>query len=341
MGDDPQRKEGEPPASPPAGLAELRVAVIGGRRVRAGTGPYLARMAAAAGARLVGVVGTTPETARAAAEALAAEGLRVPAYAEAENLFAEAAPDAVVIAAPAHAHRPWLHAALEGGTHALCEKPLAAGPPAETRALAQRFAGAGLVLAENCQWPFVLPAFRALHPGFDLGAAQRFRMLLAPAQRGIERWSEILSHPLSLLQAAVPGPAALADIRYAEQDAEAADARLDFVWRGHERELRCEIVAEDLGRWPRPAEFAFDEALCRRRVVTKDYRIRFEAEVPEPGRRATAVAIGDPMDACLRDFLARVLRARERRGAPVDEDLVRRQALLEQLLDAWRAQRRR
>lgn len=323
-----------------AGIESLRVAVVGARRVRNGTGPFLARMCARLGAKLVGLVGTQPDTARLAAEELAADGLQVAAFAEAENLFAEAAPDVLIVAAPAGAHRSWLHAALEGGAHVLCEKPLAAGSAEEARALAQNFAAAGLVLAENCQWPFVLPAFRELHPGFDLQQAQRFRMLLAPPQRGLERWSEILSHPLSLLQAVSPGPSALSGIRYAEHADDAPDARLDFTWRSHARVLHCEVVAEDLGRLPRPAEFAFDDALCRRRVIQKEYRIRFEAEVPEPGQRVASVAPGDPMEACLRDFMVRVLRARARGVVPLDEDLIRRQALLEQLLDAWRAQRR-
>ncbi len=323
-----------------AGIGALRVAIVGARRVRNGTGPFLARISAGFGAQLVGVVGTRPDSAREAAEDLAAAGVRVTAYAEAENLFAEALPDVLIVAAPSGAHRSWLHAALEAGSHVLCEKPLSAGSAAEARALAQRFAAAGLTLAENCQWPFVLPAFAALHPEFDLRQARNFRMLLAPPQRGIERWSETLSHPLSLLQAVDPGPATLSAIRFGETDAEAADARLSFVWRTHARELQCEVVAEDLGRWPRPAEFAFDEALCRRRVVAKDYRIRFESEVPEPRHKVAAVSIGDPMEACLRDFFTRVLRARARQSAPLDEGLVRRQALLEQLLDAWRAQRR-
>ena len=38
----------------------LRVCVIGARRVRNGTGPFLARQVADAGAELVGVLGTTP-----------------------------------------------------------------------------------------------------------------------------------------------------------------------------------------------------------------------------------------------------------------------------------------
>jgi hypothetical protein len=319
-------------------LGELRVAVVGARRARNGTGPFLARQAARLGAQLVAVVGTRPESARVAAEELAGDGLRVTAFTEAEDLFTEAAPDVVLIASPATTHRPWLRAALEAHAHVLCEKPLAAGAAAETAGLAQEFAAAGLVLAENCQWPFTLPAFRELHPGFDFGRAKSFRMLMAPPQRGLERWSEVLSHPLSLLQTVAPGPAELSAIRFGESSADASDARLDFRYATRERRWDCEVVVEDIGRTPRPAENAFDEALCRRRVSAKDYRIRFEAEVPEPGKRAHAVHVGDPMEACLGDFLARVVRARRRLAAPVDEALVRRQALLGTLLDAWRAQ---
>lgn len=328
----------EPEAREATPGAGLRVAVIGARRARYGTGPFLARQAARLGASLIAVVGSRPETARRAAEDLAADGLRVTPYAEAEDLFAEAAPDAVLVAAPSAHHRGWLHAALEGHAHVLCEKPLAAGGAAETRALAQQFAAAGLVLAENCQWPFALPAFRALHPEVEFSRVKRFRMLMAPPQRGLERWQEVLSHPLSLLQAAAPGPARLVALRYTDGDTESPDARLNFRYQTHATDWECEVMAEDLGRVPRPVEFAFDEALCRRRVAAKDYRIRFEAEVPEPGRRARSVQIGDPMELCLADFLRRVARARAERAAPLDEPLVRRQALLEELLDAWRTQ---
>lgn len=321
------------------GFAELRIAVIGARRARNGTGPFLARQAAGLGAKIVAVVGTRPESARHAAEALAADGMRVAAFTEADDLFSEAAPSVVLIASPVETHRQWLHAALEAHVHVLCEKPLAAGCVPETTGLVHEFAAAGLVLSENCQWPFVLPAFRQLHPGFDLQRARSFRMLMAPPQRGLERWSEVLSHPLSLLQAIAPGPAELSEIRFAERDPDAADARLDFRFKTHAADLACEVVAEDLGRSPRPAEFAFDEALCRRRISRKDYRMRFESEVPAPGKRARSAQIGDPMEACVEEFLRSVVRARLRLSAPVDEALLRRQLLLGILLDAWREQR--
>ena len=53
----------------------LRVVVIGAHRRRQGIGPHLARFVAKAGARVVGIVGTTSQTVTEALEALASLGL--------------------------------------------------------------------------------------------------------------------------------------------------------------------------------------------------------------------------------------------------------------------------
>lgn len=315
---------------------DLRVAVIGARRVRNGTGPFLARQAARAGAQVVAVLGTRPASARKAVEDLAADGITAEPYTDYREMFEDAQPDAVIIASPVGTHRPWLQAALDAGAHVYCEKPLMTGPAERVTDLARHFAAADLVLMENCQWPYVLPAFRRLHPDVDPAAAERFRMLLAPPMRGIARWQETLSHPLSLLQVAAPGPAELDEIRFQESAPDAADVRLHFRWRTLNRTLDCEVVLEDLDEWPRPAGFAFDDAVGRRRIDCEGYAMRLEAEVDGEVR---SEAYADPMEAALRDFLTHA--AAVRRGevsAPLNEDLVRRQALLEILLDAYRAQ---
>ena len=329
---------------PTDGAVDLRVAVIGARRVRNGTGPFLARQAQRAGAKVEAVLGTRPASAREAVEELAADGISARAYVDYRELFEEVRPDAVIVATPVGTHRPWLQAALDAGAHVYCEKPLMTGPAERVKELARRFAAAELVLAENCQWPFVLPAFRRLHPDADLAAAGRFRMLLAPPMRGIHRWQETLSHPISLLQAAAPGPAVLEDIRFQEAGPEAPDARLDFRWRSLDRVLDCEVMLEDLEEWPRPAGFAFDDHECRRRIDVEDYGMRLEAEDAagdagggEPPVRS--VPLDDPMEAALRAFLVRATAVRRgEQGVGIDEDLVRRQALLEILLDSYRAQ---
>ena len=315
------------------GIAPLRVAVVGARRVRHGTGPFLARQAAGAGAEVVAVLGTRPASALEAAEELKAAGIEARACTDARELFEEVQPEAVLIASPLGTHRSWLQAAHQAGVHVYCEKPLLNAPAVAAIELARGFAASALVLAENCQWPQVLPAFRQLHPDVDLLQVEDFRMLLAPPMRGLSRWQETLSHPLSLLQVIAPGPVELEDIRYLESTPDAADSRLCFRWRTLDRAIDCEVVLEDLGGYPRPAEFAVDDALCRRRVRAEDYAISWVADHRDD---APAVSIGDPMELQLREFLVRVGAARESGSAPLDEDLIRRQAMLELLLEAYR-----
>ena len=310
----------------------LTVAVIGARRVRQGTGPFLALQAAAAGAQVLGVLGTRPASALLAAEYLMEFGLRPTPYTDYEEMLIELQPDVVIIASPLGSHRAWLAAALAQGAHVYCEKPLTTAAPAASEKIIRAYAAHNLVLAENCQWPQVLPAFSRLHPQADLSTATSFRMLLTPPQRGLARWGEVLSHPLSLIQAAAPGPAQLHNIRFTESGPDAVDSRLSFLYRTLDRELACEVMLEDLDVYPRPAEFAFDEALCRRKVREADYRMEFV----DGKDGCVAQSVGDPMENCLHAFLRRVLEAQQAHTAPMEESLLRRQYLLESLLEVYR-----
>lgn len=312
--------------------AGLTVAVIGARRVRQGTGPFLALQAARAGANVAGVLGTRPNSARQAVEWLEERGLRTAAFVDHEHMLEELLPDVVIVASPLGTHRAWLGASLEVGAHVYCEKPMIAAPAGVALELLEQYAAANLVLAENCQWPQVMPAFKALHPKVDLSAVKSFRMLMAPPMRGLTRWHEVLSHPLSLIQEVMPGPADLEDVVYQESGPDAIDTRLRFTYRTMDRALACEVMLEDMDIFPRPAEFAFDDALCRRVVEPSDYAITFV----DGSEDCTPVVIPDPMESNLRAFLKRVLHAQEVHSAPLDESLVRRQFLLEHLLERYR-----
>ena len=75
----------------------------------------------AAGARVVAVCQRDEAAARKVATAYG-----VPhAYARWEDLLAAQHPDVVVVATPPHLHRAIVGAAVSGGSHVLCEKPLA------------------------------------------------------------------------------------------------------------------------------------------------------------------------------------------------------------------------
>lgn len=314
----------------------VRVCVIGARRVRNGTGPFLARQLADAGAELVGVLGTTPATADAAREALAEDGYVCEAFTSFERMVSQTRPQVLVIATPAGTHRPWLESALHHELHVLCEKPMLTVFNEDAELVPQRFAAVGRVLRENCQWPETLSAFAELHPSCNLQAVTRFRMMLAPEFRGLSRWIETLSHPLSLLQAVAQGPAELQDIRFAETGPAAPDARLSFRYVTLDRSIDCEVRMQDTGERPRPAEYAFDDCVARRQIEQPGYRFFFDDGYrPEGEGEARRVEAADPQRLLVASFLEQVRLARRTGAAPADESVARRQRLLAQLLNAY------
>ncbi|MBE2317678.1 Gfo/Idh/MocA family oxidoreductase [Solirubrobacter sp. CPCC 204708] len=96
---------------------EVRVAIAGTGFM----GAVHARSARLAGARLVGVAGSSPEKSSRAAADFGAER----PFATAEELVESPDVDVVHVCTPNHLHRPLAEAALAAGKHVICEKPLA------------------------------------------------------------------------------------------------------------------------------------------------------------------------------------------------------------------------
>src|SRR5919202_3736171 len=121
-------------------LRELRAAVVGTGFVGIVHVEALRRL----GVEVVGVVGSSPERARAKA---ALVPLPEP-YESFEAMLADEGVDVVHLTTPNHLHYPQVKAALEAGKHVVCEKPLAldAAQSAELLELAER---SGLVHCTN------------------------------------------------------------------------------------------------------------------------------------------------------------------------------------------------
>jgi hypothetical protein len=258
-----------------------------------------------------------------------ADGIRPEVYAEEEDMLAEMNPDVVIIASPTNTHIDWIQQCLDSQAHVFCEKPLSASSAKHCDDLIRAFSANELLISENCQWPFTLDAWQTLHPRGDITTARKFSMLLSPKLRGKHRWQDILSHPLSLIQKISPGPAHIEKVAYAEHSSDSLDSALRFEYCTHSRALECEIILEDMGALPPPAEYSIDDKLCHR-IIGEDYQMQFAAHANEP---QNAVSVGDPMEQNLRQFLKRVnLIISSRTSAAIDEDLIRRQYLVEALL---------
>lgn len=296
-----------------------RIALVGARRVRQGLGPYVARILVELGAEVPCFLGTRPESVAETERALGARG-----YTDLAALLAKEAPDALAVLSPSQTHEGYLEAALAARVPVLCEKPLVwEGPGLARRAarLSERFAEAGLLLFECCQWPYTLPAYRALHPG--VGPIRSFAMRLSPAAREPRQMlGDALSHPLSLLQALAGVEARAEDVALA---ARAGEVDLRFAYRTPTFSVASELRLRTRERPPREAAYAVNGHWAEREIRVSDYAFRFW-----DGSRS--VDVSDPLRELLRDFLAKL----ETRGAPAAPDpaIPARMALLEQILEA-------
>jgi len=315
-------------------LKAPRIGVVGARRARQGLGPFVVRDLVCAGAEVRSFVATSEETRVAGAqELLRVAGVEARGYLSLPEMLAGEELDALAILSPAGTHEAYLEAALAAGLHVLCEKPflwLRSHLAERAAELVTGFSARGLLLFENCQWPYTLAAYRRLHPGALERAPARFEMRMQPASGGVEMLGDSAPHALSLLQAAVPGSgAALEAVRF-DGDPAAGPLAIEFRFRTDASDTGVRLDLRPTRAHPREAAYAFDGRWAERSVEPESYALAF-ADGP---RR---VPVPDPMAALLTDF-SDALRRPERgpdpqRGAAIAE----RMGLLEALVLAFRA----
>ncbi len=306
------------------------VGLIGARRKHQGLGPFVARELHAAGATIAALVGTRAETAEAARRQLREEHrIDVRSYVDVDRMLSNERLEALAILSPNETHELYLERALSAGLHVLCEKPLVWGVAdlaKRARSLVDRFAERGLLLWENCQWPYTLPAFRELHPELGQDPPEHFSMELSPISSGSRMLADALPHPLSMLQALVPGtPAEIISPRF---DVGPSRTLVSFEYRAGQTHTAVEVTLTPSAATLRPAAYAIDGREARRRVRLPDYEQSFSS-----GDRS--VAVPDPLRALIRAFLTELEERRWGASAPRSGPIADRMALLQGLVTAF------
>lgn len=310
--------------------ADLTVAIVGAGRTRQGLGPFLAQHAEAAGCRVVAVSGRDgARAAQVAGELGATLGHEVASYGDPAAMLAAVRPEACIVAAPPAAHAQALAAALQHRVPTLCEKPLLPyGGAAHAVALVEQFAAAGILLIENCQWPYVLPDYERLFPGAR-PVTRSVELRLSPTGSGRAMVEDSLSHFLSLVQAVLQAPAEPARVRFRG----AGDAATEI-------ELRCEFVPPDRpalqGRLelvrgpesPRPAWFALDGRRADRSIQMPEYRMQLTG-----GGRTIPMA--DPLQLLVYRFADLVRRRNDDELRSEARAIQARARAYDAILDAW------
>ncbi len=310
-----------------------RVGLIGPRRRRQGLGPFVARDLLAAGAELPCFLATSAETLELAQRELHEKaGLQAKGYLGLEEMLAAERLDALAILSPAETHEHYLAAAAAAGLHVLCEKPLvwaADSLAARGRARVEAFRSRGLLLAENCQWPYTLEAFRRLHPGTGAGPPKSFAMRLSPTSAGRQQLGDCLPHPLSVLQALAPSPGpSVENVAYTRLDASEANLGVRFDYCADGARVAVDLELQQGEGFPRAASLEIDGRRAERRIELPAYDMAFA-----DGDRT--VELPDPLTARIRAFAADLEAVRSGAPAPDPAPIVHRLAMLDTLADAY------
>jgi predicted dehydrogenase len=308
------------------------VGIIGARRVRQGLGPYVARDLLAAGASVPCFLATSGASLEIARRELRDTlGIEPRGHLDLAGMLSSERLDALAILSPAPTHARYLEAAARAGLHVLCEKPFVwdePDPVSRTRALLDGFTARGLRVFENCQWPYTLAGFEALHPGALAEPPRHFEMELEPESRGRDSLGDALPHALSLLQALVPGEDARVEaIDYSTRDPGADALSVRFRYRTEARTCEAAVHLRHGTRLPRNASYSLDGRRARRLVSAPGYRLCF-ADADR------SVPIADPLTQLVADFAA-ALAGTGHGAAPPTTRILRRMQLLSALVSAW------
>ncbi|MFQ5828147.1 MAG: Gfo/Idh/MocA family protein [Candidatus Methylomirabilia bacterium] len=125
-----------------------------------------------------------------------------------EELLEQARPDIVVIATPPHLHHPIALAAVAGGAHVLCEKPLAMNL-AEAREMTETAARAGRVAMTCFNWrfPAAMQRFHAMAEARHLG-----RLFHVSGRYLVPRWADEAIPPTWRMDRTQAGHGAMGDL---------------------------------------------------------------------------------------------------------------------------------
>ena len=287
-----------------------RMAIVGVRRVRTGLGTFFAKHLVAHGVEVPAFIASRKETIEDGHWALRNAGVDAQGFTDLDALLAaHPTVGALVIASPHETHRRWLDDAIGRGLHVLCEKPLVWGDPEpawEAARLAELAAERGVVLFENCPWPYALPAFDALHPAARAGAVRTFEMEMSPSSSDPRQMLvDAMSHPLSVLQALAPGnprmrgASPLRVMAWEEPAAGRVDAAFVFRRSLDLPPIDVRVRLRTCERQPRPMALVVGGRRAERTVRMEDYAMSLTGG----GRE---VALADPMAALVGDFVRAV-----------------------------------
>lgn len=275
----------------------MRVLVVGARRARQGTGPFLAAALHQAGAELCAIVGTSDASVDAAkAELHQRLHIDCHGYTDLSAALATEQPIAVALCSPWRFHEQQLEQIAAAGCHCLVEKPLVwPADMATVDALIGHFEARARLLAMVTQWPLTLPAFRRLHAR-PAETAATFAMGLSPISIGADMITDAAPHFISMLQALL-GPGSFDQVETEIGSGRQPDRlTLNCTYRHATGACRGTLELVTCPEPPRPAWYEINGRRADREIALPEYQQFLAAG-------ARRVALPDPLEGIARGFI--------------------------------------
>ncbi len=281
-----------------------RVVVVGARRRRQGIGEFLAHAFSKAGAEIVAVVGTTPETSiKAQTNLLNQFGIRCATYNSLTLALEKEVPDIVVICTPFESHLEHLKIVQAAGAHCLCEKPLTwetdKDNVTETSHIVDGFINNKRYLSLVTQWPYTLSSFYSLYPDLKKQPITEFEMILSPIRPGPNMVLDTSSHLMSMLYA-LAGNGKILKQKLGFTNKTQRQMALTFEYQhAGDVNITVNFTANVCEESPRPASYSINGHNLSRRIVLPGYGIWFD------GNDKSVEAI-DPLNLLVADFIKKI-----------------------------------
>jgi len=281
-----------------------RVIVVGGRRKRQGTGPFVTRAFAKAGANICGIVGTSRQTVELARQELKDRfDIRCQGYESLDQAVKAEKPEILAVCTPSDVHLEILEKTAAFGIHCLCEKPLwwensHPNRLEKTSSLLNTFRKNQYYLQTITQWPYTLDYFFKLFPGEKNEPVRKFEMELSPRDEKKDMIPDSVPHLLSMLYALVGyGRVESPGVRILNH--EKRHWEISFIYRTPQTRVETALHLIPVEKPPRPAAFAINGKKVHRKIRSPGYSFYFEAN-------GNSLSIPDPLDLLVVSFLEKV-----------------------------------
>ncbi len=292
-----------------------KIGIIGAARRHQGTGPYIAHIFASLGHEISGIVGTSEFSIKRTLTDLSSHyGINTQRYTNFNHLIESHALDIIVIASPPGSHLDYLELAAENNLHIFCEKPfwwpennaLALTSYEQTlQTVIDKSKAKQRYIHLNTQWPYTLKDFPCLHPSAIINnEIKQFAMHLSPQSEGIPMLIDAASHGFSMLYQLV-GAGNLNQVKLKKTS---NGALIHFDYEHQQGITKSTLGFTQSNETPKPASYQINGHTVNRTVSLPEYQIQLQSD-------QQTIAIQDPLDASIRDFLASIDA-----GLKLDED---------------------